>query len=355
MTNNEQQTRKIKTGIIGVSGYGGGELARLLAQHANVELTYVTSGTYANKPLGAALPGFIGHSPLVCETFDLQTAIDRCDLIFLAGEAGMAMKFAGALIDAGKKVIDISADLRLKDAGAYPVWYKMEHTSPDLLKKAVYGLPELHREEIKTANLIANPGCYVTSAILAITPLLAYDLIDPSTLIVDGLSGVSGAGRSKFSLDYHFSEVNESVKAYGVGGKHRHTPEIEQELSLVAGKDVRITFTPHLVPITRGILATVYASLTGEPRNLVELYRRRYALDPFVTILDEGNTPATKHVTGSNYCNIGITVDERTNRVIVISAIDNLVKGTAGQAIQNLNLMYGFPETTGLTMTAMWP
>jgi len=356
MTNNKVETQnKIRTGIVGVSGYGGGELARLLVQHPHLDLNYVTSATYAGKPLGAALPGFVGHSPLVCEVFDLQDAIDRCDLIFLAGEYGLAMKSAGPLIAAGKKVIDISADLRLKDAGAYPIWYKIEHTSPELLQKAVYGLPELHKEELKTADLVANPGCFVTSALLAISPLLSSDLIDPSTLIVDSLSGVSGAGRSKFGLDYHFSEVNESAKAYGVGGKHRHTPEIEQELSLVAGKDIRITFTPHLIPVTRGILTTVYASLKGSPRNLVDLYRERYADDPFVVILDEGSLPATKHVTGTNYCNIGITVDERTNRVIVVSALDNLVKGTAGQAIQNLNLMYGFPETTGLTMTAMWP
>jgi len=323
MTNNNstQTDNKIRTGILGVSGYGGGELARLLAQHPNVELTYVTSGTYAGKPLGAALPGFTGNSPLICEVFDLQDAINRCDLVFLAGENGLAMKTAGPLIDAGKKVIDISADLRLKDASAYPIWYKMEHTSPELLKKAVFGLPELHKDEIKSANLIANPGCFVTSAILAISPLLAFDLIDPNTLIVDSLSGVSGAGRSKFGLDYHFSEVNESMKAYGVGGKHRHTPEIEQELSIVAGKDVRITFTPHLIPVTRGILSTVYATLTGSPKNLVNLFRERYANDPFVVVLDEGSLPATKHVTGSNYCHIGISVDERTNRVIVLSAL----------------------------------
>lgn len=351
----DSENKMVKVGIVGVSGYGGGELARLLSQHPNVKLSYVTSSTYAGKPLGDALPGFAGLRGLTCVVYDAQDAIKTCDVIFLAGENGMAMKSAGVLLDAGKKVIDLSADFRLQDSAAYPVWYKLEHSTPDLLKRAVYGLPELHREQIKKASLVANPGCFPTSAILAIAPVLAKGRIDPSTLIVDSLSGVSGGGRSKFGLDFHFSEVNESVKPYSVGGKHRHTPEIEQELSLVAGQEVRITFTPHLIPVTRGILTTVYATLKGGGAGLLALYKDYYEKEPFVVVLDEGRMPATKHVTGSNYCHIGVAVDTRTNRVIVVSAEDNLVKGMAGQAVQNMNLICGLPETAGLTMTALWP
>jgi N-acetyl-gamma-glutamyl-phosphate reductase len=355
-------TEKLKVGIVGVSGYGGGELARLLAAHPNVQLTYVTSSTYAGKPLRAALPG-AAPSDLVCAVFDSAVCADQCDFVFLAGETGLAMKVAPGLLDAGKKIVDLSADFRLKDPAVYQEWYKAEHTAPQLLAEAVYGLPELGRDAITKARLLANPGCHVTAAVLGLAPLLASNAVNHDSLIADSYSGVSGAGRSKFSLDYHFSEVNESMRPYGVGGIHRHIPEIEQTLSTVSdmrGGPIKLTLTPHLAPITRGILTTAYATLAppelgaGEA-DLHALYREFYQDAPFVTILEPGQFPATKHVYGTNFCHIGLAVDKRTNRVIVVSAIDNLVKGAAGQAIQNMNLMCGFDETAGLTMGAVWP
>ena len=350
----------IKVGIVGVSGYGGGELARLLTQHPGVELTYVTSGTYAGKPLSAALPGINRQISLSCEKFDPAVAAEKCDVVFLAGEAGMAMRAAPLLLEAGKKIVDLSADFRLKDPAVYKEWYKAEHTAPQLLDEAVYGLPELNRGSIKTATLVANPGCHVTAAVLALLPIL--DHIDLNSIVIDSLSGVSGAGRSKFGLDYHFAELNESMRPYGVGGVHRHTPEIEQALGWRTEQPVVVTFTPHLVPITRGILTTVYATLTSgpaEPDTMdwlhMHTYFGYYHDEPFVTVLQPGQFPATKHVTGTNFCHIGLAVDRRTNRVIIVSAIDNLVKGAAGQAIQNMNLMCGFDETAGLTGSALWP
>ena len=352
--------QKLKVGVVGVSGYGGGELARLLAAHPDVELTYVTSSTYSGKPLRVALPGITTSLELTCETFDAAICAERCDFVFLAGEAGLAMQVVPQLLEAGKKIVDLSADFRLEDPQVYSEWYKAEHTAPHLLEDAVYGLPEINRIAIETARLVANPGCHVTAAVLALAPLLDAKLVDTRSLIVDSLSGVSGAGRSKFGLDYHFAEINESIRPYGVGGVHRHTPEIEQTLSQVAGEPITISFTPHLVPITRGILATTYANLlpqdgSGRAKDLHELYADFYLGAWFVEISEPGSFPATKHVTGTNYCHIGLAVDERTNRVIVISAIDNLVKGAAGQAIQNMNLMCGFDETAGLTLSAVWP
>ena len=354
MTDN---TQKLQVGVVGVSGYGGGELARLPLAHPQVSLTYVTSGTYAGKPLRAALPG-VAPSDLVCEEFDPAACADKCDLVFLAGEAGLAMKVAPYLLEAGKKVVDLSADFRLKDPAVYQEWYKAEHTAPHLLKEAVYGLPELGREEIKTARLVANPGCHVTAAVLGLAPLLAGSFVEPDSIIIDSLSGVSGAGRSKFGLDYHFAELNESMRPYGVGGVHRHTPEIEQALFAVAHLPAPLTFTPHLVPITRGILTTSYGSLVADDTSVEDMvaYSTDYFVDaPFVTVLEPGQFPATKHVYGTNHCHIGLAVDKRTGRVIVVSAIDNLVKGAAGQAVQNMNLMCGFDETAGLTMSAVWP
>ena len=345
---------KLKVGIVGVSGYGGGELARLLAAHPNSELTYVTSGTYAGKPLRAALPGITPGLELTCETFAPMACAERCDFVFLAGEAGLAMQVAPHLLEAGKKIVDLSADFRLEDPDVYKEWYKADHTAPHLLEEAIYGLPEINRIAIETAQLVANPGCHVTAAVLALAPLLDAKMVDPKSLIVDSLSGVSGAGRSKFGLDYHFAEINESMRPYGVGGVHRHTPEIEQTLSQVAGEPITLTFTPHLVPITRGILTTAYATLTGD-FDLHELYADYYLGAWFVEISEPGQFPATKHVYGTNYCHIGLATDPRTNRIIVVSAIDNLVKGAAGQAIQNMNLMCGFDETAGLTMSAVWP
>lgn len=358
---------KVRVGIVGVSGYGGGELSRLLSMHPKAELTYVTSGTYKGKPLSAALPGVANRINLTCEEFDIDTAVAKCDVVFLAGEAGLAMKLAEPLIGAGKKVIDLSADFRLTDPTVYEHWYKAEHKAPAMIKKAVYGLPEINRSKIKAASLIANPGCYPTSAILALYPLLTHlglkpmlgPIVDTKSIIIDSYSGTSGAGRSKFSLDYHFAEVNESIKPYGVGGVHRHVPEIEQTLTQIANvfDPVFVTFTPHLAPITRGILTTTYSTLIDPmpAEQLRDLYKVAYKDEPFVVVMDEGQWPSTKMTVGSNYCYIGLTVDTRTNRVIVISAEDNLVKGMAGQAIQNMNLMCGFDETDGLQMAGMWP
>ena len=350
-----EATTKLKIGIVGVSGYGGGELARLLGAHPDVELAYVTSETYAGKPLRAALPGIAPGQDLVCERFDPAACAERCDFAFLAGEAGLAMRAAPELLEAGVKIVDLSADFRLEDPDVYAQWYKAEHTAPHLLDEAVYGLPEINKIAIETARLVANPGCHVTAAVLALAPLLAAGMIAPETIIIDSLSGVSGAGRAKFGLDYHFSELNENMRPYGVGGVHRHIPEIEQTLGVLAEAPVTVTFTPHLIPITRGILATVYASTEETEADLRSAFAEFYEDAPFVSLLDAGQFPATKQVFGTNFCQLGLALDARTDRVVVVSALDNLGKGAAGQAIQNMNLMCGLAETAGLTMSAVWP
>jgi N-acetyl-gamma-glutamyl-phosphate reductase len=347
----------INAGIVGVSGYGGGELARLLSIHPNVKLTYVASGTYKGQKLAAALPGFPQKNPLICEEYDEETVISRCDVVFLAQETGFAAKHAASLADRGKKVIDLSADLRIKDQAVYTQWYKAEASSRDLLKRAVYGLPELHREEIREAQIIANPGCYPTSAILALAPVIASKSVELDRIVISSMSGVSGAGRSKHTLQYHFPELNESATVYGVAGQHRHTPEIEQALSILAGEQVIISFTPHLIPVSRGILTTVVVDLARDmtTRELVGAIAEFYEKEPFVNVLPEGSFPATKHTLGSNFVHIGAAVDPRTGRATIVSAEDNLIKGAAGQAIQNMNLMYGHAEETGLTMAGMFP
>lgn len=346
---------QLKIGIVGVSGYGGGELARLLLAHPNAALTYATSETYAGQPLRAALPGIAPGVSLICESLIPEACAQRCDFVFLAGEAGLAMRVAPDLLAAGVKIVDLSADFRLEDPDVYARWYKAEHTAPHLLDEAVYGLPELNKIAIETARLVANPGCHVTAAVLALAPLLGAGMIAPETIIIDSLSGVSGAGRSKFGLDTHFAEINESMKPYGVGGIHRHIPEIEQALSFVAEAPVTVTFTPHLVPVTRGILSTAYASTEETEDDLRSAFRDFYEGAPFVSLLEQGQFPATKPVFGTNFCHLGLALDPRTSRVVVVSALDNLVKGAAGQAIQNMNLMCGFPETAGLTGSAVWP
>ena len=355
-----QNQSKIKVGIVGVSGYGGGELARLLLQHPFVHLTYVTSNTYAGQKLSASFAGMSKKTDLVCETYDTQKAIALCDILFLAGEAGLAMKVAPELLAAGKKIIDLSADFRLKNVADFKQWYKMEHTATEALKAAVYGLPELYRDQIQKAQLIANPGCYPTSCVLSLMPLIKAGWIDLKSVIIDSYSGVSGAGRSKFCLDFHFAEVNESLKPYAAGGVHRHVPEIEQVLTEIAGQPVMVTFTPHLAPVTRGILTTVYANLVTDKKDATfaqihALYEAAYGREQCVVVLEEGQYPATKHVVGSNACHIGLALDARTKRVIVFAAEDNLVKGMTGQAIQNMNLMCGFDEMSGVSGAGLWP
>ena len=349
--------RKIHVGIGGASGYAGGELIRLLLQHPDVQITYLSSHTYAGKSISSAFPGFAAHHLPPLEEFDVQRAAQKTDILFLAGETGFAMQMAKPLLDAGVRLIDLSADFRLHDPAVYAQWYKREHSAIDLLDEAVYGLPELvPHSRLREARLVANPGCYPTAAALALAPALAQGWLDPGSLVIDAKSGVSGAGRSKFGLDYHFAELNESMRAYGVP-THRHTPEIEQVLSEVSGRAVTVTFTPHLIPITRGILCTAYARLTRSlsAQELTAHYRQFYHDKTFVVVRDAGDFPATKHVAGTNYCHLSLTVDERSQRLIITSVIDNLVKGAAGQAVQNMNLMLGLVESRGLELPPVFP
>lgn len=346
----------INVSLVGASGYAGGELLRLLLSHPNISIANVVSETYAGTSLSKAFPG-MRFSEIVFSSFNKQKILDTSQVVFYAQDHGVAMKQSADLLAAGLKVIDLSADFRLKNPEVFREWYKQEHCAKDALKQAVYGLPELCRDEIKSANLIANPGCYPTAAALALIPLLKNNLVDISSIIIDAKSGVSGAGRGKHSLDFHFPELNENFRAYGVAGTHRHTPEIEQTLSFAAGKELAVSFTPHLLPITRGILASCYANLIHKISvpEIIRLYREAYSGHPFVFILEEGQLPSTKACFATNQCHIGIAVDARTNRVSVFSAIDNLIKGAAGQAIQNFNLMSGIDETTGLSGAGIWP
>lgn len=346
----------LRVGIVGVSGYGGGELARILTRHPGVELTYLSSETYKNLDITNALPNLRGIFSAECFPYDPARAVETCDIIFMAQHHGWAMKEAEHLLNAGIMLIDLSADFRLRDPKEYEQWYGLPHSASHLIAKAVYGLPEINKRKITGARLLANPGCYPTGAIIAVAPLLVNKLVDPDSIVIDSKSGVSGAGRSSFKLDYHFPELNESLSAYNVG-VHRHTPEIEQELAVLAGRPLTVTFTPHLVPITRGILTTAYANLltTCTTEGIISLYNDYYHESPFVIVLDAGRYPSTKHTFGSNFCHVGIKVDTRTNRVIVLTALDNLVKGMAGTAVQNMNLMYGFDERTALDIPGVFP
>ncbi len=346
----------IRVGVIGASGYVGGELMRYLLMHPGVEVAYLASESLDGRPMTDAFPSLLGQELPVCERFDAETAADRADFFFQTNKNGAGMRLAPELMAYGKKLVDVPADFRLKDVEVYQRYYKMEHTAPELLKEAVYAVPELHPKEIAAARLIANPGCYANSAILALAPMMVCGLADPSSIIVDSKSGVSGAGRSKTNVASLFTEINEGFKAYGVA-THVHTPEIEQELSVLAGQEVKINFTPHLIPMNRGILTTAYASLLSgmTTADLLARYREFYTGKPFVVVLDEGQQPNTKNVFGTNFCHIGVVSDERTGRAIVTAAIDNMGKGAAGLAVQNMNLMCGFDETTGLMTPAVFP
>lgn len=345
----------LNVGIVGASGYTGVELARILASHPEVRLTVATSRQYAGKPLAEVFPNLRKRVDILCENLAVEALVERADFFFCAVPHKTAMDIVPRLLAAGKKVVDLSADFRIHDAAVYEAWYQ-PHSSPQFLAEAAYGLPELYRDTIAGARLTANPGCYPTSVILALTPLLRAGLIDADTLIIDSKSGTSGAGRAA-NVGTLFCEVTDGFKAYKVGGSHRHIPEIEQELSLAAGRPVTITFTPHLLPISRGILSTIYASLTeaGKKADLQSLFEQTYGAEPFVRVLPAGTVPATQHVRGSNCCDIGVQHDARTGRVIVMSAIDNIVKGASGQAVQNMNLMHGFAETTGLMGAPFFP
>jgi N-acetyl-gamma-glutamyl-phosphate reductase len=342
--------RQIKAGIINVTGYVGAELARLLSQHPQVELVTVTGRSAAGQKLGDVFPNFAGTDYIIKDELDSEI-----DIAFSAMPHKSSVSVVPSLLKQGIKVVDASADFRLKNASEYPKLYGFSHPSPELLTEAVFGLPELHRGKIAAASLVANPGCYSTSAILALAPIAKEGLIYPD-VVVDSKSGISGAGRT-LSLTTHYSESDENVLAYSLEG-HRHLPEIEQELkTLNPSFSLSITFVPHLVPMTRGILSTCYAKLADSRQltadNLKQLYREFYKHAPFIQITNE--PPHTKHVRGTNFCLIHPTVDSKTARLIVISCLDNLIKGGAGQAVQNMNLMFHLPETTGLEALAIYP
>jgi N-acetyl-gamma-glutamyl-phosphate reductase len=345
--------------ILGASGYGGGELLRLLSVHPDVSIAVATSRTHADRPVSAAFPGMAKRVGLRFAADASAADLASCDVVFLARDNGVAMAEAPTLLAAGRRVIDLSADFRFREASTYDAWYKGPHPAPGLAREAVYGLPELHREAIRNARIVGNPGCYTTAAILGLAPLLALDRTTPSvdrrSLIVDAKSGISGSGRSRFGLATHFSEANENARAYNIAGAHRHTPEIEQELSGVAGEPIALSFTPHVVPMTRGIVATCYAALIRPlgTADLLDAYRSFFANEPFVYVTDD--LPETKHTLGSNMLHIGLRVDERVHRVTIVSCLDNLGKGMAGQAVQNMNLMLGLPEEAGLGGPGLWP
>jgi len=341
---------QIRTGLINVTGYIGAELARLLCQHPQVELVTVTGRSAAGQKLGDVFPNFTGTNYIIKAELDSEI-----DMAFSALPHKSSVDVVPSLLKQGIRVVDASADFRLKNAGEYSKWYGFTHPSPELLREAVFGLPELHRSEIASASLVANPGCYSTGAILALAPIVKEGLIYPD-IVVDSKSGVSGAGRT-LSLTTHYSEANEDICAYSLEG-HRHLPEIEQELkALNQSFSPSITFVPHLVPMTRGILSTCYAKLADSRQltadSLKQLYREFYKHAPCVQVTTE--PPHTKHVWGTNFCLIYPTVDSKTARIVVISCLDNLVKGGAGQAVQNMNLMFNLPETTGLEALAIYP
>ena len=343
-----------RVGVVGATGYTGLELVRLLLRHPRIKMTALTAERYVGQPIWKIFPSVMKETNLVCQPLEVEPLSKSCDLIFTALPHKTAMEVVPGFIQRGLKVVDLSADFRLTDPKVYAEWYE-PHTAPALLQNAVYGIPELHREEIKRASLVANPGCYPTSVILPLAPALRHKLIDHRTIIADSKSGVSGAGRSAV-LSSLFAEVSENFKAYKVT-EHRHTPEMEQELSGVAGEKVIITFTPHLVPMKRGILSTIYASLKKSlsETEILDLYRHFYAAERFIRLHPSDLLPATADVLGSNYCDIGLKVDKRNNRLILISAIDNLVKGASGQAVQNMNLMLGFEESLGIDIVPLYP
>jgi len=345
---------------VGAAGYVGGELIRILGSHPQVDITALSRVRAEEEQslteLQPQLRNALANLPERVVGFDAHRLGELCEVVFIAAPHGQAMSMAPLLLAEGVKVIDMGADFRLRDPLVYEQWYKLQHTETRLLAEAVYGLPEIRREPLRTARLVANPGCYPTSAVIALAPLVEAKLIDLTSIIIDSKSGVSGAGRSKLTLEYLFTEVTNDCKAYGVAS-HRHTPEIEQVLSELAGDPVTVSFTPHLLPIARGILTTTYSLLKPgvSEEQIDEAYKRRYAQEPFVRLLPKGVLPQIKHVIGSNFCDVGWKIDQRTNRLIAISALDNLVKGAAGLAVQNMNILFGLPETAGLQSLPLYP
>jgi N-acetyl-gamma-glutamyl-phosphate reductase len=342
----------IKVGIVGGTGYTGSELLRLLVGHRQVSLVAITSRAEAGTSVTDLFPHLRGRLDLRFTEPD-PSLLSECDLVIFATPNGTAMKLVPEILELGGRVIDLAADFRLEDKAEWEHWYGMAHDCPDLLEEAVYGLPELNRDAIRSARLVANPGCYPTAVTLGFVPLLEAGLVDPGWLIADAKSGVSGAGR-KASLGILMAEVGESFKAYSAGG-HRHLPEIRQNLAPLSDDPLQLTFVPHLVPMIRGIEATLYARLRTSGQDLQSLFEQRYASEPFVDVLPAGSHPETRSVRGSNHCRISVTEPLGRGTVVVQSVIDNLVKGAAGQAVQNLNLMFGFDESTALAAVALLP
>ena len=357
----------VRAGIIGATGYAGAEIIRILAVHPEAELCFAGSRSYTGKTVGSIDGNLLGKCDLKLIDDDSEGLRDRIldladgvDVIFTATPQGALAGFISEELLEKVKIIDLSADFRLKDVSVYEHWYGIEHKAPELISGAVYGLPEINRESIRSTRLLANPGCYTTCSILTAYPLVKEGLIDPDTLIIDALSGVSGAGRGAKVANL-FCEVNENAKAYGVAN-HRHTPEIEEQLGYAAGRKLTLQFTPHLVPMNRGILVTEYASLAKgadgsvpSTKDLIAVYEKYYGKEPFIRVLPEGSVAETRFVEGSNLVDIAVKADERTGRVILMGALDNLVKGAAGQAVQNMNLMFGLPETEGLEFLPVFP
>lgn len=342
----------VKVGIIGGTGYTGAELLRLLTRHPQVDLKVITSRSEAGKPVSALFPNLRRHLDLAFSDPE-NGELKACDLVFSATPNGVAMNHARGLLDAGVKLIDLAADFRFKDASTWQRWYGMAHACPELLAEAVYGLPELNREPVRQARLIGNPGCYPTAVLLGFLPLLQEGIVDPSSLIADAKSGVSGAGRG-VHVHTLFAEAADNFKAYGVGG-HRHWPEIRQGLETIAGGAVDLVFVPHLTPMIRGIHATLYARLTRTDINLQALYEAFYAHEPFVDVLPVGSHPETRAVRAANTCQIAVHRPQDGDVVVVLSVIDNLVKGAAGQAVQNMNILSGLEETVGLESAGVLP
>lgn len=345
----------IKAGIIGSTGYAGGELARLLLQRDDIEIKWYGSRSYIGQKYASLYPNMYKIVDEECMDDNMKELAGQVDVVFTATPQGLCASLVDEEILSKVKIIDLSADFRIKDVSVYEEWYKLTHASPQFLEEAVYGLPEVNRERVKKARLIANPGCFPTCSFLSVYPLVKEGLVDPDTIIIDAKSGTSGAGRGA-KMDSLYCEVNENIKAYGVG-THRHTPEIEEQLSYAAGRPVTISFTPHLVPMNRGILVTAYGSLTKEVtyEEVRAVYDKYYKDEFFVRVLEKDVVPQTRWVEGSNFADVNFKIDTRTNRVVMMGAIDNMVKGAAGQAIQNMNLMFGLPENTGLKQIPIFP
>ena len=341
----------VKVGIVGGTGYTGVELLRLLARHPQAKVVAITSRKEAGMPVAEMFPNLRGHIDLkFCAP--QQAGLENCDVVFFATPNGIAMQQARELLAAGVRVVDLAADFRIKDIAVWQKWYGMEHACPELVAEAVYGLPEVNRAEIQTARLVANPGCYPTAVQLGFLPLLEVGVVDVSYLIADAKSGVSGAGR-KAEVGALFAEAGDNFKAYAASG-HRHLPEISQGLARYAGKPVGLTFVPHLTPLIRGIHATLYARLT-DAADVQALFEKRYANEPFVDVLPFGSHPETRSVRGANICRIALHQPQGGDTLVILSAIDNLVKGASGQAVQNMNIMFGLPETMGLELVGLLP